>query len=134
MNDAPFAEKLIAADSEDPAARVARTRLATALEELNPAGGILDTGDGTGRHANKEKKKPSEKPETKTINPLTAEEQDRAARFDKLDKEQAGKLTRDVYASRQSDAEAAGKRFDNWDADQDGFLTREEYIHRNQEP
>ncbi|MBC7965871.1 MAG: sulfatase-like hydrolase/transferase [Fuerstia sp.] len=45
-----------------------------------------------------------------------------------------GKLTRDVYASRQSDAEAAGKRFDKWDADQDGFLTREEYIHRNQEP
>jgi len=27
-----------------------------ALDTLNPAGGILDDGDGTGRHANRKKK------------------------------------------------------------------------------
>lgn len=58
MSDSPFAEKLIAADSEakTPAAIAARQRLQAALNELNPAAGILDTGDGTGRHANKAEK------------------------------------------------------------------------------
>ena len=56
MSDAPFAEKLVAADSKDEKAVAARTRLETALKQLNPAGGIKDTGDGTGRHANKKAK------------------------------------------------------------------------------
>ena len=62
MTGAPFTETLVSTDSEDATTRAARTRLAAVLAELNPAAGILDTGDGTGRHANKEKKKPSEKP------------------------------------------------------------------------
>ena len=37
-------------------ATAARTRLAAVLAKLNPAGGIPDTGDDTGRHANKGKK------------------------------------------------------------------------------
>ena len=57
MSDAPFTEKLVAADTKDPAAIAARKRLQAVLEQLNPAGGILDQGDGTGRHANKVKKK-----------------------------------------------------------------------------
>ena len=57
MSAAPFEEKLVAADSADPAATAARRRLQAALDGLNPAGGILDDGDGTGRHANKKKKK-----------------------------------------------------------------------------
>ena len=57
MSDAPFAEKLVAADSKDPAALAARKRLQAALDQLNPAGGVQDTGDGTGRHANKKPKK-----------------------------------------------------------------------------
>ena len=57
MSDAPFAEKLVPPDSEDPAAIAARKRLQPVLDKLNPAGGILDQGDGTGRHANKQKKK-----------------------------------------------------------------------------
>ena len=57
MSDAPFAEKLVASDTQDVAAVAARARLQTTLAELNPAGGILDSGDGTGRHANKVKKK-----------------------------------------------------------------------------
>jgi arylsulfatase A len=57
MSNAPFEEKLVAADTKDPAATAARKRLQAALDQLNPAGGILDAGDGTGRHANKKKKK-----------------------------------------------------------------------------
>ena len=57
MSDAPFSEKLVAADTKDPAAIAARKRLQAVLDKLNPAGGILDQGDGTGRHANKVKKK-----------------------------------------------------------------------------
>jgi arylsulfatase A len=59
MRNAPFEEILVAANTTDPAAIAARKRLQTALDLLNPAGGILDDGDGTGRHANKAKKKKS---------------------------------------------------------------------------
>ncbi|HQR33793.1 MAG TPA: sulfatase-like hydrolase/transferase [Blastocatellia bacterium] len=60
MSDAPFAEKLVPADTKDTAAIAARKRLQAALDQLNPAGGILDDGDGSGRHAKnveREKKK-----------------------------------------------------------------------------
>ena len=57
MGDAPFAEKLVPADSKDPVASSARRRLQAVLDQLNPAGGILDDGDGTGRHASRNKKK-----------------------------------------------------------------------------
>ncbi|MBY0508250.1 MAG: sulfatase-like hydrolase/transferase [Bryobacteraceae bacterium] len=54
MTKAPFEEPLIPAGSMNPAATSARQRLQAALDRLNPAGGILDTGDGTGRHASRE--------------------------------------------------------------------------------
>lgn len=57
MSHSPFEEPLVAGDTNDPAAIAARKRLQAALDKLNPAGGILDQGDGTGRHANKKKKK-----------------------------------------------------------------------------
>jgi arylsulfatase A len=57
MSDAPFAEKLVAADTQDSTAVAARKRLQAALDRLNPAGGVQDEGDGTGRHANKKPKK-----------------------------------------------------------------------------
>lgn len=51
MSGAPFAEPLVPADGQSAAAARARQRLRAALDRLNPAGGILDTGDGSGRHA-----------------------------------------------------------------------------------
>ena len=57
MGPAPFEEKLVAADSKNPEAAAARRRLQAALDKLNPAGGILDKGDGTGRHTGRAKKK-----------------------------------------------------------------------------
>ena len=53
MSNAPFEEKLVPADTKDPAAIAARKHLQAALDKLNPAGGIKDDGDGTGRHANR---------------------------------------------------------------------------------
>jgi arylsulfatase A len=53
MSDAPFTETLVAAETPESAA--ARRKLAAVLDRLDPAGGIPDTGDGTGRHARKDK-------------------------------------------------------------------------------
>ncbi|MEK6649377.1 MAG: sulfatase-like hydrolase/transferase [Bacteroidota bacterium] len=56
LRNAPFEEKLVPADSKDPAANAARKRLQTALDQLNPAGGILDDGNGTGRPVTRKKR------------------------------------------------------------------------------
>ena len=63
MSGAPFAQKLVPVDTKDAAALAARQRLQAALDQLNPAGGFQDDGDGTGRHANKpaNKKKQAER-------------------------------------------------------------------------
>ena len=47
MSGAPFSEKLVTGPQK------ARVRLKAVLAKLNPAGGILDQGDDSGRHANK---------------------------------------------------------------------------------
>jgi len=56
MGKAPFEENLVARVSQNKEASDAKLRLAAALKKLNPEGGILDEGDGTGRHANKAEK------------------------------------------------------------------------------
>jgi arylsulfatase A len=63
MSHAPFEEPKVPADTKAPAAIAARARLQAALDKLNPAGGILDDGDGTGRPASRltNKKKKSRK-------------------------------------------------------------------------
>jgi arylsulfatase A len=50
MSKSPFEEPLVPADSTDSDVLAARQRLQAVLDQLNPAGGILDEGDGTGRH------------------------------------------------------------------------------------
>ncbi|MBI5693084.1 MAG: sulfatase-like hydrolase/transferase [Verrucomicrobia bacterium] len=61
LSDAPWAEKPVAADTTDAAALAARRKLQAALAQLNPAGGFLDDGDGTGRHANREENRAKRK-------------------------------------------------------------------------
>jgi len=51
MSDAPFVERPVARGAETPDALAARGRLEAALAQLDPAGGIPDTGDESGRHA-----------------------------------------------------------------------------------
>jgi arylsulfatase A len=63
LSDAPWTEKAVPADTTNPAALTARRRLQAALDQLNPAGGILDTGDGTGRHAGRDEKRAKRKKE-----------------------------------------------------------------------
>ncbi len=53
MSKAPFEEIAVPADTKNPEAVAARASLQVELDRLNPAGGIRDTGDGTGRHANR---------------------------------------------------------------------------------
>ena len=61
LSDAPWAEQLVAADTKDTAAIAARRHLQAALAQLNPAGGFLDDGDGTGRHAGRDEKRAKKK-------------------------------------------------------------------------
>ena len=61
LSGAPWAEKLVPADTKDPAAIAGRKKLQTALAQLNPAGGILDDGDGSGRHAGRKEKQAKKK-------------------------------------------------------------------------
>ena len=123
MSGAPFEEKLIASDTDT--SKAARTRLAAALAKLNPAGGIVDEGDGSGRHADKKKKKAKTEPKPAA---LTRDEVERATKFDRIDKDKHGQLTLEEYRSRQSDPEGAAKRFEKFDVNKDGLVTREEYI------
>ena len=61
MTQAPFDEILVPTDSKNVEAIAARTRLQNVLTKLNPAGGIVDDGDGTGRHGGKAKNKSKSK-------------------------------------------------------------------------
>jgi arylsulfatase A len=61
LSDAPWAEKAVPAASTDTAAVAARKRLQAALDQLNPAGGFMDDGDGTGRHAGRDEKRAKRK-------------------------------------------------------------------------
>ena len=53
MSKAPFEEIAVPSDNKDGAALAARKSLQAELDRLNPKGGYIDKGDGTGRHANK---------------------------------------------------------------------------------
>ena len=61
MSKAPFEEIPVDKDTKDAAAIAARTRLQAARDQLNPAAGVQETGDGSGRHANKYKNKEGKK-------------------------------------------------------------------------
>ena len=54
MKNAPYAEPLDSTNTQDEVALAARKRLQEILNRLNPAGGIVDPGSGSGRHANNE--------------------------------------------------------------------------------
>lgn len=61
LSDAPFTEKPVPAAGAPAAAVAARARLQAALDQLNPMGGFIDDGDGTGRHANREENRANRK-------------------------------------------------------------------------
>ena len=57
MSNAPFEEKLVADYANNAEASAAFTRLQAVLKEIAPEKGILDDGDGSGRHASNVNKK-----------------------------------------------------------------------------
>ncbi|MDQ6631523.1 MAG: sulfatase-like hydrolase/transferase [Verrucomicrobiota bacterium] len=57
MKGAPFEEKLVASDPADAQANAAKKRLQAVLDQLDPAAGKMDAGDGSGKHAGKAKNK-----------------------------------------------------------------------------
>jgi len=61
MQNAPYTEPLVASNTQDQAAIAARAHLQAILDQLDPAGGIMDPGDGSGKHANREDKKVAKK-------------------------------------------------------------------------
>lgn len=93
--------------------------LTTLAKHLPPVGSDAEI-PGSKTKKNKTKAKGKGQP--------TAATDDRGERFDKLDQEKAGQLTRDYYTTHQSDPTAAAERFTKWDTNQDGFLSREEYV------
>jgi iduronate 2-sulfatase len=60
--------------------------------------------------------------------PVLDKDLDRNVRFDKIDKEKVGKLSRAIYLASQSNAELASDRFEKWDSNKDGFLSRDEFV------
>jgi arylsulfatase A-like enzyme len=55
MSNSPFQEKLVTDYQNNITAKEAHDRLKLVLEKLNPAGGIVDDADGSGRHGAKVK-------------------------------------------------------------------------------
>ena len=49
MRNAPFAEPLVATNTQDKEAIAARAHLQAVLDQLNPAGGKVDPDNGSGR-------------------------------------------------------------------------------------
>lgn len=134
MKNAPFEEIPVPADSKDEGAVAAKKRLSSALSELNPAGGVKGEGDGRG---DKKKKTGKSEPEVSAksveANPpqaLSKELAERGEKYDKLDVEKTGKITRDYFITHQTDGTLAGERFDKYDTDKDALLSRDEFITR----
>lgn len=65
MSNAPFEEKLMTNYRNNAEATAAYKRLKVALDKLNPAGGILDDADGSGRHGSNVEKQKKAKEEKK---------------------------------------------------------------------
>ena len=53
---------------------------------------------------------------------------DRAALFDRMDKNHDGKLSFEEFRANRPDSEAAKKLFEHWDSGKKGYLTRADFI------
>ena len=117
-------------EQNDPAETVSlhdrpehQTLLATLAKNLPPVGSSTP-GDG----AKSQGKGKNGKAAAAAPAAVATSNDERNARFDKLDVGKSGKLSREYYTTNQSDAAAAAERFTKWDKDKDGFLTREEFL------
>ena len=72
MSKAPFEEIAVASENQNPTAIAARQSLQIELDRLNPKGGYIDQGDGSGRHANKATNKAAKQASKKAGDPVNA--------------------------------------------------------------
>ncbi len=86
MINSPFEEKLVTDVSTNKEASAAHDRLKAVLDQLNPAGGIVDNADGSGRHGKKIKAKKA-KAEGQAVSEETKEEKKARKAKKKLEKE-----------------------------------------------
>jgi arylsulfatase A len=110
----PFEEKAVAADAPAAAdADAARKQLQAVLDTLSPASGKVAPGDASGKGAKRGAK---------------AATPDRAALWDTLDQEKSGKLTLEQFTARRPNLPNPTRRFNNLDTNHDGTLTRDEFV------
>ena len=142
MHNSPYEEPMIAADTKDAAAIAARISLQGVLDKLNPAGGKLDDGDGSGRHANKAKNKKhkavdmEEDEVTAPTNEVASVDSSNLAKVEKYNKLKkklgGGDITREKFIASMQDTDKATKRFDKLDINHDGILTEEEFVGKGE--
>ena len=73
---------------------------------------------------------PEAKPQITVVKPLTAKQiQDRTALFERKDKNNDNRLTREEFLAAQPDPAEAPRRFERFDANKDSLLSRDEFIH-----
>lgn len=80
-------------------------------------------------------KLPEAKPQIASDKPLTTTQaQNRTTLFERKNKNQYNKLTREEFLASQPDPAEAPKRFERFDANKDGVLSRDEFIHMGRLP
>jgi len=80
-------------------------------------------------------KLPEAKPQIANDKPLTTTQaQNRTTLFERKNKNQYNKLTREEFLASQPDPAEAPKRFERFDANKDGVLSRDEFIHMGRLP
>ncbi len=94
-------------------------------KNLPPVVKMIDGEPAKGKKKKGKAEAPDAKPEKTTKSSDTNE---RGSKFDRLDKDKAGKITREYYTNNQSDPDGASNRFQLWDANRDGFLSRDEFV------
>ena len=77
---------------------------------------------------------PEARPQIKDSKAAAKQRQDRAALFEKKDRNRDDRLTREEFLASQPDPAEAPKRFERFDANKDGILSRDEFIHMGVPP
>lgn len=75
-------------------------------------------------------REPEGKPQISATPAPAKPKADRAAMFERRDKNRDGKLTREEFLANQPDLEAAPQRFVRFDVNQDGELSRDEFVRQ----
>jgi iduronate 2-sulfatase len=77
---------------------------------------------------------PEAKPQWRDRAAAEKSKQDRAAMFDRRDKNKDGQLSREEFLANQPDPDKAPQRFLLFDTNKDGMLSREEFIYSGKVP